>query len=76
MVSANERRRYNVTSPLIGWAHIQIDPDVSHLYNLWPHMDWDKTLHAGDTHVADLCSRAAPPDQVSSESLQWIWFIS
>ena len=26
MRSANERRRYNVTSPLIGWAHTQNDP--------------------------------------------------
>ena len=25
MGSANERRRYNVTSSLIGWAHTQID---------------------------------------------------
>ena len=24
----NERRRYNVTSPLIGWAHTQNDPCV------------------------------------------------
>ena len=26
MRSVNERRRYNVTSPLIGWAHAQNDP--------------------------------------------------
>ena len=26
MGSANENRRYNVTSVLIGWAHIQNDP--------------------------------------------------
>ena len=26
MVSAKERRRYNVTSSLIGWAHTQYDP--------------------------------------------------
>ena len=26
VLSANERRRYNVTSSLIGWAHVQIDP--------------------------------------------------
>ena len=26
MGSANERRRYYVTSPLIGWANIQNDP--------------------------------------------------
>ena len=25
---ANERRRYNVTSPLIGWAHTQNDPCI------------------------------------------------
>ena len=26
MVSANQRRRYIVTSPIIGWAHTQNDP--------------------------------------------------
>ena len=26
MSSANERRRYNVTTSLIGWAHTQDDP--------------------------------------------------
>ena len=26
MCPANERRRYNVTSSLIGWAHVQNDP--------------------------------------------------
>ena len=26
MDSASQRRRYNVTSSLIGWAHIQNDP--------------------------------------------------
>ena len=26
MGSANERRRYNVTSSIIGWAHTQNDP--------------------------------------------------
>ena len=31
MVSANERRRYYVTPPLIGWAHTQNDPW------LWTH---------------------------------------
>ena len=30
MHSANERRRYIVTSPLIGWVHTQKDPWVLH----------------------------------------------
>ena len=29
MASANERRRYNVTSPLIGWAHTQYQPSLA-----------------------------------------------
>ena len=29
MCSANERRRYNVASSLIGWAHTQNDPCVT-----------------------------------------------
>ena len=29
MGSANERRRYTVTSSLIGWAHTENDPWVS-----------------------------------------------
>ena len=31
MQPTNERRRYNVTSSLIGWAHIQNDPCLSRL---------------------------------------------
>ena len=30
MDSANERRRYIVTPPLIGWAHTQKDPWILH----------------------------------------------
>ena len=35
MVSAYERRRYNVTSTLIGWVHTQHDPckDTADYYN-------------------------------------------
>ena len=33
MASANERRRYIVTSPLIGWAHTQNDPWYTILNN-------------------------------------------
>ena len=29
MGSANERRRYNVTSSLIGWAHTKTDPHTA-----------------------------------------------
>ena len=31
---ANERRRYIVTSSLIGWAHAQCDP-LNRVYNSW-----------------------------------------
>ena len=42
MGSANERRRYNVTSSLIGWAHTQNDP-----WKSWvPH-----TLPGDDTCI-------------------------
>ena len=43
MGSANKRRRYNVTSSLIGWAHTQNDPwnyiyeDHCLVYALWYH---------------------------------------
>ena len=32
----NERRRYNVTASLIGWAHTQFDPSIGsrELYNV------------------------------------------
>ena len=32
MRPANGRRRYNVTSPLIGWAHTQNDPCTIHVF--------------------------------------------
>ena len=37
MGSANERRRYNVTSSLIGWAHTHNDPwkhNTSHIFGI------------------------------------------
>ena len=36
MRPANERRRYNVTSPLIGWVHTQNDP----CYDIWQDVKW------------------------------------
>ena len=41
MRPANERRRYNVTSPLIGWAHSQNNPCDSHSISqsvVWPNI--------------------------------------
>ena len=32
--STNERRRYNVTTSLIGWAHTQNDPSQHMLYEI------------------------------------------
>ena len=43
MGSANERRRYSVTSSLIGWAHTQNDPSVQ--YSVYGLSQWKKTLH-------------------------------
>ena len=38
MHPANERRRYNVSSSLIGWAHTQIEVHI-----LWDILDWHDT---------------------------------
>ena len=40
MGSANGRRRYYVTPPLIGWAHIQIDPCET-LRTIASMLHWD-----------------------------------
>ena len=56
MRPANERQRYNVTSPLIGWAHIQNDPCTNqtddepsslcvHINSTWPS---DTIWHYGN----------------------------
>ena len=37
---ANERRRYNVTSSLIGWAHTQNDPRSSVVGLPWGLIKW------------------------------------
>ena len=48
MRPANGRRRYNVTSSLIGWAHTQSDPCLTlSCFLLW-HADAD----VGETHGA------------------------
>ena len=39
MRPANERRRYNVTSSLIGWAHTQNDP----WYHMFIEMYWNSS---------------------------------
>ena len=62
MGAANERWRYNVTSPLIGWAHTQNDPCMCIAENNsywsfpWPHICMQALqspvfplLHQGET---------------------------
>ena len=52
MVSTNERRCYNVTSSLIGWAHTQTDPCFTIImlfyiidcHVMWVYIDWDICL--------------------------------
>ena len=46
MCPTNERRRYNVTSPLIGWAHTQNDLCIYKLFVYWLHFRMN---------VIDLC---------------------
>ena len=45
MRPANEIRRYNVTSSLIGWAHTQNDPWCIRNHPAWPHMSCWSVKH-------------------------------
>ena len=47
MRPANERRRYNVTSSLIGWAHTQDDSCITLLYTQWTYFSLLSKLEIG-----------------------------
>ena len=49
--SANDRRHYNVTSSLIGWAHTQNDPFSMNFWYLW-HLSLIKKMLWGYVMVA------------------------
>ena len=73
MGSANERRRYSVTSPLIGWAHTQNDlcfmsqcvTDQSFLFSIWV------TSQNCDCHVTWFCYQLIAKPGNKTATVSW-----
>ena len=69
MRSANERRRYSVTSSLIGWAHTQNDPWNNITYagsNFASEIRW--RLPTNDTEPSSNCRHKLPRRPVTTDT--------
>ena len=53
MYPANERRRYTVASPLIGWALTQNDPRLHELFYLLKWYIWYENTRISNMHISN-----------------------
>ena len=67
MGSANERRRYNVTASLIGWAHTQNDPCDT--VKLWESKN--RAYVARINTMAEVANGSTSPLYEAGEGHRW-----